>query len=139
MKNNKSAHLLARDQTQAEIAFLLEQWNVLEISYSGFICRVVLSAEVIEDVISKCIRYGLFEEARLAARFRQKRGLKTAEVDAVLKTFLLKFTPYSSFGNQEVEFDHKSIFSYPPFAELLQAASDEFREFIKKECLYELL
>lgn len=144
MKKNKPSHLFARDQAQAEVMLLLEQWKELEIRYSDSIHRIVLTVEVVEGVVSKCIHYGLFEEARVAARFRQKRGLKIAEVDEVLKALLLKFTPYISLCNQEAEFlgkefDHHGIFSYPPFAELLQATSDEFREFIKREHLYELL
>lgn len=144
MKKNKPAHLLARDQAQGEVILLLGQWKELEIRYSDSIRRIVLTAEVVEGVVSKCIHYGLFEEARVAARFRQERGLKIAEVDEALKALLLKFTPYTSLSNQEAEFlgkefDHHGIFSYPPFAELLQATSDEFREFIERECLYEPL
>lgn len=144
MKKNQPPHLLARDQAQGEVILLLGQWKELEIRYSDSIRRTVLTAEVVEEVVNKCIHYGLFEEARVAARFRQERGLKIAEVDEVLKALLLKFTPFISLYTQEAEFlgkefDRHGIFSYPPFAELLQATSDEFREFIKRECLYELL
>lgn len=139
MKKNKPSHLLARDQIQLELAKLLCKWRTLEISYAVSIRRVVLPNEVVEDVISQCIRYGLFEEARQAAMFRRERGLRTAEVDEALKTLLLKFTPYSPLNTlnmmREAELDRYWIHIYPPFVELLQAASDDFRSFIKKECL----
>lgn len=127
--------LALRDATQRRMAQILGKWDALTQRYADTIKAAVLPEEAIEYVVSECVRCGLFEEARRASMFRQAPGLRTFEVDAVLKAVLLKFTPYCPFGIPEVSYDRFSLRSYPPFVELVQAASDDFREFVRRECL----
>lgn len=127
--------LVLRDKTQRRMAQILGKWDALSQRYADSIKAAVLPEEAIEYVVAECLRYGLFEEARRASMFRRARGLKTSEVDAVLKAVLLKFTPYCPFGIPEASYDRFSLWSYPPFVELVQAASDGFRRFVKEQCL----
>ncbi len=130
-----SPDLSLRDDAQRRLIKIIGRWKDLKQKYADSIQQAILPEETVEEVVSECVRFGLFEEARLAAMFRKRPGLKTTEVDAVLKALLLKFTPYCPSGMPEASYDRFTLRSYPPFVELLQAVSDDFRAFVKKECL----
>ena len=127
--------LALRDEAQRRVVKMLGAWSALGEKYPELLTNKAFLITAVEEAITLCVKFGLFEEAMKAASFRECRGLATAEVDNMLKVLLLRYTPYSPFGTGDASYDRFTLRSYPPFVELLQAASDDFRSFVKKECL----
>lgn len=135
-------HLRARDMMRFVVCALLDSWDELAALVPEDERKKAVASALVEDVLSTCIRFGLFEEARRAALFRAIPGLKVAEVDEVLTIFLERFIPYHAFsrsapapGIRDGFYFRDTVRSYPPFAELLQSASDQFRAKVAKEWL----
>lgn len=124
-----------RDEAQRRVVKMLGAWSALGEKYPDLLKSKSFLITAVEEAISLCLKFGLLDEARKAASFREQPRLATSEVDKLLKNLLLRYTPYSPFGLGEASYDRFTLRSYPPFVELCQAASDDFREFVKKECL----
>ena len=125
--------LRGRDVMRFATCSILDAWDEFRLEFSDK--KDVIPQGLVEDIISTCLCYGLFEEARRAAGFRSMPGLKVAEVDRALTILLDRYLPYHSFLRDEARegrtssgyYNRETIRSYPPFAEILQAASDNFR------------
>ena len=145
-KKRNIAHLRARDQIRFVACNILDSWDEIkresspESGHLGYVGGLL-----VDDLVTTCIRFGLFEEALRAAAFRITPGLRVREVDEVLTVALERFMPYHAFsryalpaeghGSRDGFYFREMIRSYPPFAELLQAASDKFRATVAKEWL----
>lgn len=130
-----NSDLPLRDEAQRRAVKMLGAWHSFGQRFPELFANKNFLDTAVEEAITLCVKFGLFEEAMKAASYREHAGLTTAEVDKVLKVLLLRYTPYSPFGLGDASYDRFTLRSYPPFVELLQAASDDFRSFIQKECL----
>ncbi len=91
-------HILARDKLQLKIIKLIRDWDLSKNKCPDAGKTSIYVKKNVEGVLRVCIKYGLFEEARMAAAYRRKPCLTTAEVEAVLEALLERYTPYSPHG-----------------------------------------
>ena len=128
-------NLALRDEAQRRAVKMLGAWQAFGEKYPDLLTNKAFLITAVEEAVTLCLKFGLLDEAMKAASFRECAGLTTAEVDKLLKNLLLRYTPYSPFGLGEASYDRFTLRSYPPFVELVQAASDGFRLFVQEECL----